>query len=380
MKKLILIWSILAFISITGFGQIKGSGLGKPDFGTVKPTVISKDLSVSVNPDCDAIKTTYKGNDLTIYSDESYDKEVVKIDDKNYDYKLYFDKKPETNVFYFKLDGYEKYKFIYQKGTGMTGVNGNPLPDLAENLQGSYIICGNSNAMGKNGQVATIYRSKLIDDNGDSYWCESMEITDGLLAVKVSQKDMDSAVFPCELDPNLGYQTIGGSDNSGNTGYYISNRLGFAPSNGTITSMTVALSRGAGSHLIKLCVNADNGKGYPGALVTGSYTGEQTPVRTTKPTTLEQCDTYSITGTLIKGTTYWISYMESDDYVHAYQNVLSMGACAYANGFTYASFPYDPAPTIALSNQLDTMFITYTANTIPRKNTAHVFDGSMGCQ
>lgn len=144
--------------------------------------------------------------------------------------------KPVTNVFKYRIEGWEQFDFFYQSElTPEEIADGVVRPD---NVIGSYAVyhkLKKDNRIGSTnyatGKVAHIYRPKAIDALGNEVWAElnfsTKEIptteldvennlvtstsTVGFLTVTVPQKFLNTATYPVTVDPTFGYEVVGGS-------------------------------------------------------------------------------------------------------------------------------------------------------------------------
>jgi len=133
--------------------------------------------------------------------------------------------------------------YVKDEKTGeLTSVNHRP-----ENVVGSYAVYHKSNSGdyskmgGKNymaGKAFHIYRPKIIDSNGNWVWGNlSIDEKSGILTIEIDQDFLDNAVYPVNVDPTFGYDTVGGStQNVGN--YQVSGSYHTITETGTADSMT----------------------------------------------------------------------------------------------------------------------------------------------
>jgi len=70
----------------------------------------------------------------------------------------------------------------------------------------------------KTGKAFHIYRPKIIDAIGNEIWGDlNIDEQNGTLTITIDQTWLDNGVYPVNVDPTFGYETVGGSDylNSG---------------------------------------------------------------------------------------------------------------------------------------------------------------------
>ena len=319
-----------------------------------------KSTTTVVSPNCQviystsAIKATIYGKDLTVSPSVktwgAYTKQLNKTD---FDIGLFFKVKPSSDTVYFKIDGYNDFNFVYQAD----GIDkfGKPYK-LDDNLNGSYSIQSKSNEIGKTGQVAVIYRAKLIDKNLNNLYC-TMYYLNGQLAVKF---DKDKAIYPAVLDPTVGITAIRtGSDNQYYS-YWGAYKLGFMPENGTATSIKLCMWAPLGANE-KCALYADTGANYPGDLIANSYAGAIAITRTAIPTQDSEWTDNVINATLFKGTTYWVTRVTSNDSAPTGYGVEEGGCFFYKLENLYATFPPAnmPAGGSAYGGNISA-YLTYT--------------------
>jgi hypothetical protein len=146
---------------------------------------------------------------------------VCSKDDDNIEFGLRFLNNPGTNLFEFHVEGHEDFDFLYQPAltSGEIGA-GDVRPD---DIVGSYAIyhkTKKNHVIGKvnyrSGKFGHIKRPKFIDANLDQIWGDlSFNPSTGILSVTGSQTWLNNAVYPVVLDPTIGYETVGGSNQNG---------------------------------------------------------------------------------------------------------------------------------------------------------------------
>ncbi len=130
-----------------------------------------------------------------------------------------FHKRPPFNKLTFNINA-TGLKFIYQPAlTAKEIAEGYRRPD---NVVGSYVVKHDTRGAlhrtvaeanrYRTGKWGHIYRPLLIDALGHRAW-GVLEITGTLLTIHIDPVWLDNAVYPVVLDPDFGYDTIGGSTN-----------------------------------------------------------------------------------------------------------------------------------------------------------------------
>ncbi len=141
------------------------------------------------------------------------------LENGDFEIEVVLNKKPDTNVFEFQLDGYEDLDFWYQPELTQTELDEGAF--RPENVVGSYAvyhkvkanhIIGQTNY--QTGKAYHIYRPKVIDDNGVEVWGE-LNYNNGILSVIVPQGYLDNAKYPVRVDPTFGFTDVGGTTSLG---------------------------------------------------------------------------------------------------------------------------------------------------------------------
>jgi len=134
-----------------------------------------------------------------------------------FEFEIILKKKPAKNTITLDIET-QGLKFYYQPPlTPEEIADGAFRPD---NVIGSYAVyhATRTNAHRnkadadkyKAGKAFHIYRPKVTDANGNWIWA-NLNIQDGILTITIDQTWLDNAVYPVSIDPNFGYETIGGS-------------------------------------------------------------------------------------------------------------------------------------------------------------------------
>ena len=134
----------------------------------------------------------------------------------NFEIDLIVDAKPSSNVFTYDIET-KGLDFLYQPELSQEDIDdGCSRPD---NVVGSYAVyhstkVGNSpQGNYRTGKAFHIYRPEAWDSEGTRVWCD-LEVKGNKLTVTVPQDFLDDAVYPITVDPNFGFDIIGGSDST----------------------------------------------------------------------------------------------------------------------------------------------------------------------
>lgn len=135
------------------------------------------------------------------------------------EFDLTLDKKPVSNVITYTIQTKE-FDFFYQpeltdeeKYTTISGVK-KQTRFRDNNVVGSYAVYHKTkkNNEYKTGKAFHIFRPWAEDATGKRVWCElNIDEQAGLLTITVSQKFLDTAVYPVLIDPTIGNTTAGSS-------------------------------------------------------------------------------------------------------------------------------------------------------------------------
>ena len=178
--------------------------------------------------------------------------------EKGMEYEVILKEKPESNKIEMEIES-QDLNFYYQpplnqekqeKGltcneTDCWDENGTNIVHRPINVVGSYAVyheskSGDYSKMGgKNymvGKAFHIYRPKIIDSKGNWIWGElSIDEKKGILTIEIDQNFLDNAIYPVNVDPTFGYETIGSSYQDIHNYIYGSKFLG---ASGTIDSVS----------------------------------------------------------------------------------------------------------------------------------------------
>ena len=157
------------------------------------------------------------------------------LDKDNLEYEIEFASRPASNVVTFNLDFPKGLDFRYQDtlynewlgGISKAGRYATYEEVLEhgsrpENVDGSYAVYWTKqHNQYQTGKFCHIYRPKLIDADGKETWAAVwIDVPSKTMYITLPAKWMDDARYPVILDPILGYDTIGASNDGDNTTKY----------------------------------------------------------------------------------------------------------------------------------------------------------------
>lgn len=180
-----------------------------PQIPTASLGAIDRPFTVPADRKLLSKKMEYRSGDVTAFIEPKGGTE------NEFDIDFTLHRKPDTNVFEYKIEGAEEFDFFYQgELTPEEIAEGASRP---ENVVGSYAVYHKTKANHRvgstnyaTGKAFHILRPKAIDANGAETWAE-LNYVDGLLSVTVPQNFLDDAAYPVRVDPTFGYTTIGAS-------------------------------------------------------------------------------------------------------------------------------------------------------------------------
>lgn len=165
------------------------------------------------------------------------------------EWDIEFETKPSTNVF----------EWTITKSVGITFDRQRFLSEFSpeellydvqrpENVEGSYaIVCdrqhhiknpvdGSTIVNYKTGKLGHIYRPLCIDANGVELYADLL-IEDNILRITIPQSYLDGAAYPMTLDPTLGFESIGNTNNNAGPDAVLAGEIGAMTENGTLTDI-----------------------------------------------------------------------------------------------------------------------------------------------
>lgn len=116
-----------------------------------------------------------------------------------------------------------------------------------ENVVGSYAVYSNfsGNQYGT-GKVLHLYRPLLIDANGNRLW-GNLNVTNGILNISCNQTWLESAAYPVIVDPTFGYESVGGTGVTYDSGYTYATKYSLSES-ASITDIRVYCNNAYGTY------------------------------------------------------------------------------------------------------------------------------------
>ncbi|MFA5424833.1 MAG: hypothetical protein WC374_13345 [Phycisphaerae bacterium] len=170
-----------------------------------------------------------------------------------------FEKCPASMDVIFNLQFSKGVEFLYQaepseeeKASGV---------DMPDEIIGSYAVyCNKVNNQYKTGKLCHIPRPFVIDAKGRREWCV-LKINGNTLTIVLPEKLMLEAAYPVRLDPSIGFNSVGGTQQSFNS---------FQLQLGQCYSSTMP-EAGTAS---KIYVYADTDPGIPTATMHVGYMGD----------------------------------------------------------------------------------------------------------
>ncbi len=190
-------------------------------------------------------------------------------------------------------------------------------------------------------KVGHIPRSFARDAVGSWTWC-SMEWRNKRLSITVPQAFLDAAVYPVVVDPNLGYDTIGGSEYDEYAASLVANDS-VASATGTVGSLFVYLRSTGAAVRATEGIYTDNGATHPDTLIKD---GAGITVAASPAVAAWYEDTLDTPASVVTGTKYWMALStESNglkgyyDAVAGYTHRYKSGDVTYAHGTLPATAP-----------------------------------------
>ena len=273
-----------------------------------------------------------------------------------FEYELILNEKPKTNVFTWKLDGWEDLDFFYQPALTEDEIKDGK--NRKENIVGSYAVYHKTknNNKYKAGKLFHIYRPKITDTNGVWIWGE-LNIKDGVLTVTVDKQWLNKAKYPVSVDPTFGYTTVGGSYFGYSANRWVGSLFTSPSDIGTVSSFTVH------------CDNTNNGS--IGQLKsTAVLNAGLTIVSNGIGTAASVADSvswitssFSTDPTFSQSTGYLLSIVIGDNTVNISYDTGDANQGAYESDNNFAS-PTDPA-NVSLTNEKYSIYATYEVSGSP---------------
>lgn len=232
--------------------------------------------------------------------------ELVDFGDGGFKVDILLDKKPDTNIFCYTIDGAENYDFFYQPPlTDEEIKEGNIRPPEIEGSYAVYHKTLKNHIEGREnyatGKVMHIPRPQVweVDNKETTTEWADLSYENGQLCVTASQDFLDKAKYPVRIDPTFGYTTQGGSTAQFET--VGRGRRFVAPEDGVITDISAIITAvSVPTQNVWLVVY--NNTGYNMVDYTGiTYTSGS-------PQTIS--NTATLSGAITNGTTYLLFISE----------------------------------------------------------------------
>jgi hypothetical protein len=280
-----------------------------------------------------------------------------------FDIDFTLDAKPDTNVFEYRIEGADQLDFFYQPPLTPEEIEGGAYrPD---NVVGSYAVYhktkANHRVGGTNygtGKAFHIYRPKAIDANGAEVWAE-LSYSEGVLAVTVPEKWLETAAYPVVIDPTFGYTSAGGSflsSNIYNTRAVIWDET--STESGTVESISFYGASFSATIAIKAFLT-DASKN----IVTDGIAPAVSGVNSTQTW---RTAVYS-SGPSISPLSYWFGLIGSGNSSQSFSWAYDTGSGRFAyrdttNSYTTPSDPTDATDLFAVGGHYMSVYATYTAS------------------
>lgn len=204
----------------------------------IKLTKWNKEESLSIRYYGLTNASLVKTNDKITLGNSDKDFYVLPYDTETLKFGLIFKTKPTSNVFEFKLEGWQNFDFCYQPElTAAEIAEGCSRP---ADVVGSYAVYHKTKANNqyKTGKFCHIYRPRFIDANNNFTWGE-LNIKNGTYTVTIPQDFLETAAYPVKANDTVGLTTVGASEiGTLNANYSSKNTLSV---NGTFTTMSIYL-------------------------------------------------------------------------------------------------------------------------------------------
>jgi len=259
--------------------------------------------------------------------------------DGGVEFDVVLDRVPESNVFEFPVES-AGLKFYYQppldpEHPTWADADGDGTADRfrPEMVVGSYAVyyAAKERMMKseedaekyKTGKAFHIYRPKVTDAAGNEIWGELyFDAATGSLKVTVDAAWLSGATYPVRIDPNIGYESIGGSNGSYGSGN-IESTFGVDGGNGSVATINV-YGRSSGFMASAKCNIYDSD--FTPITTTGTaglyffQTATWWPFAFSSPPTISSSETYYPT-VWLGGTVYlYFDVVDEEDIVDDYRS------------------------------------------------------------
>jgi len=284
------------------------------------------------------------------------------------EFDIYLSKRPNTNVFKYKV-----------RGTGLSFYYQPPLTDKdiaagayrPDDVVGSYAVYHPSKRDNKyrTGKFCHIYRPLLIDSGGNKSWAK-LRHRHGTLSVVADPVFLKKAAYPVIVDPTIGYTSDGGSERTASAGYLWCGIRGQADATGGVASKLSAFMRmfGAGSATLKQGFYEDN-SGTP--VLQDRVAADNTGV-TINSTSDAWYDSNAISGAVAASTYYWPCLLISATDGTPKYNYDSAGSnVSFYKGTGYTDLPDPWAASGSASSDQISIYVTYESESTGATNVVY---------
>jgi len=292
-------------------------------------------------------------------------------------FDLTFNENPGKNVFVIPIKT-KNLRFSYQKPLTIEEIESGS--DQPINVDGSYAVyhISKKNNKYKAGKAFHVYRPVAEDADGNKAWCDISfnKFKDPTkFTLTVPQQFLDEAVYPIIIDPDFGYESIGGSTRYLALGDSTSNRSGCSwdmPAGGGDTTYLKAYMAGDATADVKAFINEEDsgGSGTHGQIET-----EENAACSASP----HWEEFTLGGeTLVATTSYLLNVVANgpglakDDEYRIYRDGSGDANNSYQNygGSNYAS-PESPwtEPTETGSPYDYSIFVGYSTGPVTETKT-----------
>lgn len=231
--------------------------------------------------------------------------EVVDINDGGFKVDILLNKKPDTNIFCYTIEGAENYNFFYQPPLTAEEIADGSY--RAPEIEGSYAVYHKTlknHIMGREnyatGKVMHIPRPQvweLNDKDNTTVWAD-LSYNDGQLCVTVDQEYLNKAKYPVRVDPTFGYTSVGGSGTAGVANRAYVTRFTSPSDVGTVQKLTIRIGSSNAGNLKGIIVDSSKN------LVTNGVS-----VATSSPVNTWTDWTFSTPPTLTASTVYGLGFV-----------------------------------------------------------------------
>jgi len=331
-------------------------------------------------PEIVTIEKEQFGNNKIEFSVKDKLHRYYMLDEGKLEYEIEIAKKPDTNILVLNIDFHPDLRFYFQPDLTLKQIDQGMSRD-DENINKSWAIycpkrnyvIGQKNYM--NGKFGHIYRPQLIDDLGEKIWGDIIiDIHAKQMKIIMPQQFLNDAHYPIIVDPIIGSQTEGTTNNVGTD--KLSGSVFSAPANGTTDQATLSFFCRRG-----IC--------KPAVYATSGGWADNQNYLSSNPQEIYPGDTvvwHNMTLTppaFVNGTYYWIGVLGDNDgsdlqlrsdLVGEGLGKFETGVRTYGDGFP-ATFP---TPSTKDTYYLFCVYITYSETGGGRISRYHDLSGLGG--